>query len=48
MDSKILNMKMTTFQPESRDMAIFGNSPCQKWSHCNNIAITFQILVENR
>ena len=32
MDNKILNMKMTNFQPESRDMAIFGKSPCQKVS----------------
>ena len=23
-------MEMTNFQPESRDMAIFGKSPCQK------------------
>ena len=30
MDKRILNMKMTNFQPESHDMAIFGNSPCQK------------------
>ena len=30
MDNKILNMEMTNFQPESRDMAIFGKSPCQK------------------
>ena len=31
-DNKILNMEMTNFQPESRDMAIFGKSPCQKSS----------------
>ena len=30
MDNKILNMEMTNFQPESRDMAIFGKSPWQK------------------
>ena len=30
MDNKILNMKMTNFLPESRDMAIFDKSPCQK------------------
>ena len=30
MDNKILNMEMTNFQPESRDMAIFGKSPYQK------------------
>ena len=30
MENKILNMKMTNFQPESRDMAIFSKSPSQK------------------
>ena len=30
MDNKILNMEMTNFQPESRDMAIFGKSLFQK------------------
>ena len=30
MDNKILNMEMTNFQPESRDMAIFGKIPCEK------------------
>ena len=30
MDNKILNMKMTNFQPELRDMPIFGKSPFQK------------------
>ena len=30
MDSKILYMEMTNFQPESHDMAIFGKNPCQK------------------
>ena len=48
MDNKILNMKMTNFQPESRDMAIFGKSPFPMWSSCIYIAITFEILVQNR
>ena len=30
MNNKILCMEMTNFQPESRDMAIFGKSPSQK------------------
>ena len=30
MDNKILNMEMTNFQSESRDMAIIGKSSCQK------------------
>ena len=30
MDNKISNMKMTNYQPESRDMAIFCKSTCQK------------------
>ena len=30
MDNKILNMEMINFKPESRDMAIFSKSPCQK------------------
>ena len=30
MDNKILNMEMINFQPESSDMAIFGEGPCQK------------------
>ena len=30
MDNKILNMKMTNFQTESRDMAIFCESPREK------------------
>ena len=29
MENKILNMKKENCQPESRDMAIFGKSPCQ-------------------
>ena len=41
MANKILNMKMTKFQPESRDMAIFGKSPCQKvvklHLYCHNV-----------
>ena len=48
MDNKILNMKMTIFQPESRDMVIFGKSQCKKWSNCIYIAITFEVLVQNR
>ena len=32
MENKILNMKMTNFQPESRDMSIFGKSPHTKIS----------------
>ena len=30
MDNKILNMEMTNFQPELRDIAIFGKIPGQK------------------
>ena len=34
-------MEMTNFQPESRDMAIFGKSPCQKvvklHLYCHNL-----------
>ena len=30
MDHNIINVEMTNFLPESRDMAIFGKSPCQK------------------
>ena len=30
MDNKISDMEITNSQPESRDMAIFGKSPCQK------------------
>ena len=49
MDNKILHMEITSFQPESRDMAIFGKSPCQKVvRNCIYIAITFEILVQNR
>ena len=44
MDDKILNTRMTIFQPESCAMAIFGKSPCQS----GQIAITFEILVQNR
>ena len=40
-------MKMTIFQPESRDVAIFG-AHAKKWSNCIYIAITFEILVQNR
>ena len=38
---------MTNFQPEARDMAIFGKSPYQKRSDCIYGAITFEILVQN-
>ena len=48
MENKILDKEMTNFQLESREMAIFGKSPCQKWSNCIYIAITFEILVQNR
>ena len=41
MDNNTLNMKMTNFQPESLDMAIFGKSPCQKVDklhlYCRNV-----------
>ena len=42
MDSNILNMRMTNFQPESRAMAIFGKKvPMpKKWSNCIYITIT--------
>ena len=40
MENKVLNL--TNFQPESRDMAIFGESPCQK--ACIYIAITLKYL----
>ena len=30
MDNKILYMEMTNYQPEARDMAIFGKRPGQK------------------
>ena len=39
-------MEMTNFQPESRDMAIFGKSSYQKWPNSIYIAITFEILVQ--
>ena len=45
MANKLLNMEMTNFQPELRDMAIFGKTPCQKLSKYIYIAITFEILV---
>ena len=49
MDNKILDMEMTNFELESRDMAIFGKSPCQKvvklHLYCHNF---FEILVQNR
>ena len=41
-------MEMTDFQPESRDIAIFGKSPCQKVVNCIYITITFEILFQNR
>ena len=44
-------MEMTNFQPESRDMAIFPylvRAHAKKWSNCIYIAITFEILVQNR
>ena len=41
MDNKILNMRMTNFQPESHAMAIFVKSPCQKvvklHLYCHNV-----------
>ena len=45
MDNKILNMEMTNFQTESRDME---RAHGKKWSNCTYIAITFEILVQNR
>ena len=53
MDNKILDMEITNFQPESRDMAIFGKWPylvsahAKNWSNCIYIVITFEILVQN-
>ena len=41
-------MEMTNFQPESRDMAIFGRAHAKKWSNCSYIAITFEIRVQNK
>ena len=46
MDNKILNMEMTNFQNESRDMAIFCKSTCQNWSDRIYIAITFEKLLK--
>ena len=37
MDNKILNMEMTNFQPESRDMAIFSDQKVVKLHlYCHN------------
>ena len=45
-------MKMTNFQPESGDIAIFGKYlvrvHAKKWSTCIYIAITYEILVQNK
>ena len=48
MENKILNMEMTNFQPEGPDIAIFTKSACQNWSNCIYIAITFEIVIQNR
>ena len=48
MDSKILNMEMTNFQTESPDMPYLVRAHAKKWSNCIYIAITFEILVQNR
>ena len=40
--------EVTNFQPDLHDMAIFGKAPAKKWSNFIYIAITFQILVQNR
>ena len=41
MDNKILDMELTNFPPESRDMAIFGKSSRQKvvklHLYCHNV-----------
>ena len=42
MDNRILNTKMQTFA-ESRDMTIFGDTPCQNRSNSIYITITFEI-----
>ena len=42
-------MEMRNFEPESRDMAIVGKSPCQKVVKLHlHIAITFEILLQNK
>ena len=38
MENKILYIKLTDFYPESSDMSIFGESPCQK-------VVKLQVLV---
>ena len=39
---------MTNSHPESRDMAIFGKRSYQNSGNCIYIAITFEILVQDR
>ena len=41
-----LDMEMRNFQPESRDIS--ARAHAKKWSNCIYIAITFEILVQNR
>ena len=48
MDNRILKIKMTNFHPESRSMTIFGKSQCQKVVKLYYIAITFEILDQNK
>ena len=41
-------MTMTNSEPDSRDMVIFGKSPCQKVVKLHLYRHNFEILVQNR
>ena len=45
MENKIIVMKVTNFQPESRDMTVFDK---ESMPNCIYIAITFEILAQNK